>query len=54
MSKLKDQIVKINGRNVIVTTENNCKLTKEDIKQLEKVTQEVIKKIETKNKRFKI
>lgn len=54
MSKLKDQIVEINGRKAVVTTENNCKLTKEDIKKLEKVTQEVIEKIETKNKRFKI
>ena len=51
MSKLKDQIVEINGEKAIVTTENNYKLTEEDIKQLEKITQEIIDNLEEKNKK---
>lgn len=50
MSKLKDQILEINGEKVIVTTENNYKLTEEDAKQLEKITQEIIDNLEVKTK----
>ena len=46
MSKLKDQVVEIINVKTLVTTEGNHTLTKKEIKQLEKITQEIIKKIE--------